>query len=92
MRKPAPKFKVQVIIEPDGNGFHAYCPALKGLHTLGETVEETKKNAKNAVIAYIESLIDEGDPIPVGIIDIPSVDKKPMQTKSEYYVENVALV
>lgn len=60
------EFKVQVIIEPDETGFHAYCPALKGLHTSGDTEKEALENAKDAVIAYLKSLIKHGDPIPIG--------------------------
>lgn len=62
------EFKVQVIIEPDETGFHAYCPALKGLHTCGDTKEEALKNAKDAVIAYLKSLIKHSDPIPIGVM------------------------
>ncbi len=61
------EFKIDIIIEPDESGFHAYCPALKGLHVGGDTKEEALKNAKDAAIAYLESLIKHGEPIPVGI-------------------------
>lgn len=60
-------FKIQVVIEPDRVGFHAYCPALKGLHTSGNTEKEALKNAKDAAIAYLKSLIKHGDPIPIGV-------------------------
>ncbi len=63
--KTAIGFKVEVIIEPDEGGFHAYCPALKGLHTSGATHEEAMANAKDAVSAYLQSLIKHGDPIPL---------------------------
>ena len=66
MRSPT-EFKVQVVIEPDGTGFHAYCPALKGLHTCGDTEEEALQNAKDAATAYLRSLMKHGDPIPIGI-------------------------
>ncbi|MCL0076585.1 type II toxin-antitoxin system HicB family antitoxin, partial [Dehalococcoidia bacterium] len=62
------KFKVEIFIEPDGDGFHAYCPALKGLHTCGDTEEEALENAKDATRAYLRSLIKQGDPIPVDIV------------------------
>ncbi|MBI4295970.1 MAG: type II toxin-antitoxin system HicB family antitoxin [Chloroflexi bacterium] len=62
--KPVIGFKVEIIIEPDEGGFHAYCPALKGLHTSGATQEETLENARNAVSAYLQSLIKHGDPVP----------------------------
>jgi predicted RNase H-like HicB family nuclease len=66
--KPTIEFKIEIVIEPDESGFHAYCPALKGLHTTGETKEEALQNARDAAIAYLESLIKHNDPIPVGII------------------------
>jgi predicted RNase H-like HicB family nuclease len=64
--KPTIEFKINIIIEPDENGFHAYCPALKGLHVDGDTRQEALQNAKKAAIAYLESLIKHGEPIPVG--------------------------
>ena len=67
-KKPIIGFRVDISIEPDDDGFHAFCPALKGLHTSGNTKEEALDNARNAAIAYIESLIKHGDPIPVGLV------------------------
>jgi len=61
-------FRVRIIIEPDEDKFHAYCPALKGLHIDGDTKEEALENAKKAAIAYLQSLIKHSDPIPVSII------------------------
>ena len=61
-------FKIEVVVEPDDSGFHAYCPALKGLHTSGTTEKEALDNARDAAIAYLESLIKHGDPIPVGMV------------------------
>jgi predicted RNase H-like HicB family nuclease len=70
-------FQVEIIVEPDGDEYHSYCPALKGLHACGETVDEALSNARDAATAYIESLIKHGDPIPVGVaIDIPLADLK----------------
>ena len=75
--KPIIGFKVDIIIEPDDGGFHAYCPALKGLHTAGDTKEEALHNARDAAIAYLESLIKHNDPIPVGIIKINEPEETP---------------
>ena len=61
-------FKICVVVEPDGDQFHAYCPALTGLHTCGDTEEEALDNARDAAIAYLHSLIKHGDPIPVGVL------------------------
>ncbi|MBI4180660.1 MAG: type II toxin-antitoxin system HicB family antitoxin [Chloroflexi bacterium] len=62
------EFRVQVFVEPDDKGFHAYCPALKGLHTYGDTRIEAVQNAKDAIEAYLKSSIKHGDPIPLGIL------------------------
>ncbi|MDO8672010.1 MAG: type II toxin-antitoxin system HicB family antitoxin [Dehalococcoidia bacterium] len=62
------KFEVEVVVEPDEDGFHACCPALKGLHVDGDTKEEALRNAQDAVLAYLDSLIKHGDAIPLGII------------------------
>ena len=77
-------FSVPIIIEKDNGEFHAFCPILKGLHTRGET-EETMDNAKDAVIAYLNSLIRHGDPIPLCIIK----EKKPSKHHMIAYTENL---
>ena len=69
MERNSVNYRVQIIIEPDEGGFHAYCPALKGLHSWGETEQEALQNAKDAAIAYLRSLLKHGDPIPVGVIE-----------------------
>jgi predicted RNase H-like HicB family nuclease len=62
------EFQVEIVVEPDGDEYHAYCPALKGLHACGATVKEALNNARDAASAYIESLIKHGDPIPIGVV------------------------
>ena len=62
---PEIAFEVDFIIKPDGDGFHAFCPHLKGLHMDGSTENEALENAKEAVIAYLESLIKHQEPIPL---------------------------
>ena len=76
-------FCVSVVLERDGDEFHAYCPALKGLHVSGTTEKEAISNAKDAACAYLESLIKHKDPIPVGVIiekqtmeEVPSLGSK----------------
>lgn len=60
------KLKIRIIVEQDENGFHAYCPELKGLHVGGATEDEALRNARDAAIAYIRSLLKHDDPIPIG--------------------------
>lgn len=71
--KPMIEFVITVVVESDDDSFHAYCPALKGLHTCGATEEEALRNAADAAVAYLRSLIKHGEPIPVGVI----IEEKP---------------
>ena len=59
------KVSISVIIEPDGEYFHAFCPSLTGLHTDGKTRKKAYLNARDAVIAYIRSIIKHGEVFPV---------------------------
>ena len=53
------------ILEREADGwFHAYCPALKGCHSQGDTLDEAIDNIREAVEAYLESVAAHGEPIP----------------------------
>ena len=54
-----------VLFEPaEEGGFVVTCPALPGLVTEGDTLEESRRMARDAIRAYLESLRKEGLPIP----------------------------
>jgi len=52
-----------IIKKEDEGGFHAFCPALSGCHTQGETFEETVNNIEDAIKLYLESLIAHNEPL-----------------------------
>lgn len=85
------EFAVEVVVEPDEGGFHAFCPALKGLHVDGATEAEALRNARDAAIAYLHSLIKHGDPIPLGVVVSESASERvrshPLGTHS--HIENL---
>jgi predicted RNase H-like HicB family nuclease len=45
-------------------GYHAFCPALKGCHSQGEMYEEALANITEAPEVYVESLVEDGKPVP----------------------------
>jgi predicted RNase H-like HicB family nuclease len=54
-----------VLFEPAEEGGNvAFCPALQGLVTEGDTFEEAHKRVEEAIEGYLESLIKDGQPIP----------------------------
>jgi antitoxin HicB len=54
-----------VLMTPDETGGYVVtCPALPGLVTEGDTLEEARDMAADAIRGYIESLQKDGEPIP----------------------------
>ena len=48
------------IIELDEKGYHGFVPLLKGVHTTGKTIEETKENLEEAIRCHLEGLQKDG--------------------------------
>ena len=58
-------YTFRIIIEPDRPvGYHGFVPLLKGVHTCGKTIEEVKKNLKEAIRCHVQGLIKDKQPIP----------------------------
>lgn len=54
-----------VVKTPDvTGGYVVTCPALPGLVTEGDTLEEARAMATDAMQGYLESLKKHGEPIP----------------------------
>jgi predicted RNase H-like HicB family nuclease len=50
--------------QPDG-GYHAFCPALPGCHSEGDTLDQTIENIREAATVYLESLQAHGESLPI---------------------------
>ena len=60
-----------VVITPnDPDGFLVTCPALPGLVTEGDTLDEAREMARDAIAGYLESLAIDRAPIPA---DVPVI-------------------
>jgi predicted RNase H-like HicB family nuclease len=53
-----------VVIEQDGDAFHAFVPHLPGCHSFGGSVEEAQKNIAEAVELHVEAMIADGEEVP----------------------------
>jgi antitoxin HicB len=49
--------------EPEG-GFTVTCPALPGLVTYGQTLQEAREMARDAMDGLIEIMLEKGEAIP----------------------------
>lgn len=50
--------------EPEG-GYTVHFPALRGCITYGETLDQARDTARDALELYLESLLEDDVPIPV---------------------------
>lgn len=70
-------YTFNVIITPnDPDGYLVTCPALPGLITQGDTLEEAREMAADALACHLESLIEDGLPIPEDLTFITPVSVK----------------
>jgi len=44
----------EILMEPDEDGFHVWCPALKGCHSWGATKDEGRERIKEAIELWLE--------------------------------------
>lgn len=58
-------YKYTVVFEQiEKGGYLVTCPALPGLITEGDTLDEAREMAKDAIKGYLESLAKDGEPPP----------------------------
>lgn len=56
----AKTYQLQVVIEIDEDGkYVAWCPALQGCYTQGDTFEEAMKNIQDVIAMCLEELREE---------------------------------
>jgi predicted RNase H-like HicB family nuclease len=67
------RFTVIFEKEEEG-GYHVFCPTLPGCHTQAESIEEGIQNIREAIELYIESLEEDGLPIPEEDIFIKPIE------------------
>jgi predicted RNase H-like HicB family nuclease len=59
------KSRYTVILEKEADGgYHVFCPALPGCHSEGDSLDEAMEAIREAIEAYIESLIAHGEKVP----------------------------
>lgn len=68
MPKESARIRVRILttIQKDGDGYHAFAPALRGCHVGGSTQEEASRNLNTAIRLYLSALVERGLPIPIG--------------------------
>jgi predicted RNase H-like HicB family nuclease len=53
-----------IVIERAPNNYSAYVPDVLGCITTGKTVEETKRNMRDALAGHLALMRESGEPLP----------------------------
>ncbi len=57
-------FQIVIEKEPEDEGYYAYSPTLPGCFSNGKTIEEARRNIREAVEQHVESLVRRAQKIP----------------------------
>jgi antitoxin HicB len=57
-------FEIVIEKEPESDGYSAYSPSLPGCFSNGRTIEEAKRNIREAIQLHVATLLSHQMPIP----------------------------
>jgi predicted RNase H-like HicB family nuclease len=59
-------FNFEIVIEKEAQdeGYSAYSPSLPGCFSNGRTIEEARRNMREAIQQHVAALLAHGDPVP----------------------------
>jgi predicted RNase H-like HicB family nuclease len=63
-----------VVFEKAESNWAAYVPDLPGCITTGSTLQETKRNIREAIELHLEAMLEAGEPIPTPTSDVDFVE------------------
>jgi predicted RNase H-like HicB family nuclease len=59
-------YEYTVVLEPtDPEGYSVHVPALPGVVTSGDTIEEALAMAREAIALHVRGLIEDGEAVPI---------------------------
>ncbi len=57
-------FQIVIEKEPEDEGYYAYTPNVPGCFSNGKTIEEAKRNIREAVEQHLASMLSHGQAVP----------------------------
>jgi predicted RNase H-like HicB family nuclease len=66
--------KYAVVFEKTGTGYCAHAPDVPRCFSTGATIEETKRNIKEALDFHFEGMREDGDAIPEAATEVAYVE------------------
>jgi predicted RNase H-like HicB family nuclease len=68
--------KYAVVIERAAANYSAYVPDLPGCISVGDTIEETERNIREAITLHLEGLREQGEVVPTPTTKVEYVDAR----------------
>lgn len=77
----------RTIIVKDGKYYHGFVPSLPGCHTQGETIDDTRKNLKEAIegVLLVMKKYKQQIPIDEGLEGIETIDLSKLSSRAPSY-------
>ncbi len=57
-------FQIVIEKEPEDEGYLAYSPTLPGWFSNGATIEDAKRNIREAIKLHLSALLERAQPVP----------------------------
>ena len=77
-----------VFYEKGVNNWSAFSPDLPGCGSLGDSLDDTRVNMREAVELYLSEAVKAGEPIPEAAATSVNIDEfDPKHETKEYFVE-----
>jgi antitoxin HicB len=57
-------FEIVIEKEPEDEGYSAYSPSLPGCFSNGRTIEDARRNIREAIQQHVAALLAHGEPVP----------------------------
>jgi predicted RNase H-like HicB family nuclease len=81
-----------VFYEKGSSNWSAFSPDLPGCGSLGDALEDTRANMREAVELYLRETANAGEPIPEAIATNVNIDEfDPNHKTKEYFMEWLAV-
>jgi antitoxin HicB len=72
------EYNYTVFFEPmEGGGYNVVVPAIPEICTFGETIDEARSMAEDAIRCYVESTLELGEEVPKDVI----IEQEPFKTR-----------
>lgn len=78
-----------IVIAKTDTGYSAHCPDVLGCASVGKTIEQVRRNMKNALQLHFEGMMEDGCPIPQSEVSIAQ-EVKSMCDIEESFIARIA--